>query len=208
MTATVTSLALHQGGELDVERARAILARCRSVDQARDIRDKARAIEVYQRAHIASREAQQDAAEIVLRAERRLGELIAETEKPKGGRPSKTHNATLGVSLADRGITLMQSSRWQRLARVPESDFEAHVAAVRARGERLTTASAVRLASEQPRSRPEPDDFHPMISLGILREALLAKIAAVTAEWPASAATLVPELLRDLAEEMERDHVG
>jgi hypothetical protein len=40
------------------------------------------------------------------------------------GRPSKVSN---NPTLSDQGITRDQSSRWQRVAAVPEAVFEAHV---------------------------------------------------------------------------------
>lgn len=59
------------GGLLKVEQARQLLAECRRVDDAKLIRDKAQAIAAYLRQQNASAEAQNDAAEIKLRAERR-----------------------------------------------------------------------------------------------------------------------------------------
>lgn len=52
-----------------------------------------------------------------IRAERRAGELLAGMEK-HNGRPQKaSHDVT--VSLADLGVTRMQSHRWQTVARIP-----------------------------------------------------------------------------------------
>ena len=58
--------------------------------------------------------AQNEAADLKLRAERRLGQLLGETVRHEGGRPSKqSHAATV---LPD-GISKTQSSRWQLAAR-------------------------------------------------------------------------------------------
>jgi phage N-6-adenine-methyltransferase len=139
------------GTELDVERAAALLAQARSVDEVREIREKARAIEVYQRMRGASLSAQQDAAEIVLRAERRLGELcavVAEKSQTAGLKRGPRPDSPSGrEKLGDLGIAHHESSRWQKLAAIPEPVFEQHVAAVRMKGERLTTAGTIAATS-------------------------------------------------------------
>jgi len=75
------------------------------------------------------------AAEIRVRAERKCGELLADLPKNKGaafeGNPGKG-DARLPEgttqTLADLGISKRQSSEWQKLAAVPEEDFEAAIA--------------------------------------------------------------------------------
>jgi hypothetical protein len=64
---------------------------------------------------------QQDAAEIKLRAERRLGELLAEKVGHSGGSPSHRER-----NLPD-GVTHNQSHRWQKVASVEAPDFERYV---------------------------------------------------------------------------------
>jgi hypothetical protein len=85
---------------------------------------------------------QNNAAEIVLRAERKAGEMLATMEKGVGGRPGKTGNTTLPVSQkpSDLGVEKMQSSRWQAIARVSGEQFETYLADKRAEGEEITTA--------------------------------------------------------------------
>lgn len=140
------------GGLLKVEEACQILATCKSTDEAKSIRDKAEAIRVYLRSQKASAEAQNDAAEIKLRAERRLGELIAEQEKAKGtrglGRPVKGGHTKRppndAPTYAEQGYSKQQAARWQQVAEVPGKTFEAHLATLRRAGERVTTAALVR----------------------------------------------------------------
>jgi hypothetical protein len=99
------------------------------VDEVKEMMDQATAIEVY--AHQSQNiEAERQACEIRMRATRRLGQLLAEREKAKGGRPPETPAVTEGVKpLADLGITHKQSHRYQKLAEVPEDDFEAALTA-------------------------------------------------------------------------------
>jgi hypothetical protein len=93
----------------------------------------ATAIEVY--AHQSQNiEAERQACEIRMRATRRLGQLLAEREKPKGS-PGNQYTGPLARSdgsktLADIGITRDQSSQFQKLAAVPEDDFEAALTAL------------------------------------------------------------------------------
>jgi hypothetical protein len=66
-------------------------------------------------------DARNDAAEIVLNAERRLGEMLAEMGKQKPGQyQQRLHHATVAPSLTDLGIENTQSHRWQLEAAVPE----------------------------------------------------------------------------------------
>jgi F0F1-type ATP synthase membrane subunit b/b' len=68
------------------------IAACRRVDEAKEIRDKARAIEVYA-AQALNRDAERQAAEIRVRAERRTGKLLKEMkqsgERSAGHKPKK-----------------------------------------------------------------------------------------------------------------------
>jgi hypothetical protein len=91
--------------------------------KVKPIRDKAIALEMYAK-QAKNTEAERRACEIRLRAERKAGVLLAKSDKAKGGRPSKTGNATEPV-LADLGISKKQSSAWQKLGAVPQSEFDA-----------------------------------------------------------------------------------
>lgn len=111
-----------------------MLAQCLRVDEAKAIRDKAEAIKAYLRQQNASRESQNDAAEIKLRAERRLGELTAEQEKAKGAKGIGTaagvrsQRATTPVpTYAEQGFTKQQAARWQDVAKIPGPKFEAFI---------------------------------------------------------------------------------
>ena len=60
---------------------------------------------------------QVDAAEVVLWAERRLGEFCRDREKATGGQPyqrSTGDGVSLVPTLAELGISKMQSHRWQK----------------------------------------------------------------------------------------------
>jgi hypothetical protein len=73
------------------------------------------------------KEIQDDIAEIVIEAEARAGELLKESaetgerETRGGNRKSNSHDVSLKKTLADMGIEYMQSSRWQKVSAIPES---------------------------------------------------------------------------------------
>lgn len=133
----------------------AIIA-CHSVDEVKDIRDQAMAIQIYQR-QARNIDAEKKACEIRLRAERRCGQLLKEREMAKGaqGSGSNQHEvrsqlATAPETLSDLGISKTQSSRWQKLAAIPEEDFEATFA-----GPAKPTTTGI-LAAHRAASAPPP----------------------------------------------------
>jgi hypothetical protein len=113
------------------------IATAYQVDEVKDIRDRAIALEHYSRlAH--NVEAERQCCEIRLRAERKAGELLRDMEKAKGatGNPGgrgapivRSQSTTAQPTLAELGISRDQSSKWQRLADVPEAEFEAALTA-------------------------------------------------------------------------------
>jgi N6-adenosine-specific RNA methylase IME4 len=119
------------------EAARAALAEARTVDEVKDIHDKAEAMRAYGRM-AKDTQLEMDAAELRLRAERRLGVLLSTMPKHRGGRPAeKTRSESEQVSelikLEDIGIDRKLSSRSQKVGGIAERAFEAVVANVRQR---------------------------------------------------------------------------
>lgn len=112
--------------------------------KARELLD----IRTYFRQQRGSSEAQNHAAELKLRAERRLGELLRETVQ--AGNPQLSQGETIGR--LPEGISRMQSHRWQRAANLPEPAFEAYVSDTRPEKE-LTSSDVQRLAREHLRAQ-------------------------------------------------------
>src|SRR2546430_2275923 len=98
MTTTDLALNIPSSSPLArLETARRLLAEVRSVDDVDDakaIHDFAEAARVYARQARMGLEAQNDAAEIRLRAERKLGELLASMDKHPGGNLNRSQPAT------------------------------------------------------------------------------------------------------------------
>jgi hypothetical protein len=105
------------------------IAACYSVDEAKEIRDRAEALEVYAK-EANNLDAERKACGIRIRAERRVGELLKDMKQNgqrhsgHGDQKSESSHATPIQTLEDFGITRDQSSKWQQLADVPEQTFE------------------------------------------------------------------------------------
>ena len=100
------------------------------VDEVKDIRDKAIALETYAR-QAKNVEAERQACEIRLRAERKAGHLTKQLEKAPGARTdqeplgSMQRGRTKREALEAAGVTTDQAHRWEKLAGIPEDRFEA-----------------------------------------------------------------------------------
>jgi hypothetical protein len=130
------------------------LAEANSVDEVKAIHDKAEAIRAYAR-QAKNRQLEADAAEIRIRSEWRLGQLLIEQKKTvglnKGGRPERGTVTETGSdmepvdvpTLAEIGIDKKLSMRAQKLAKVEKPEFEEMVAEWRERvdyeNRRITT---------------------------------------------------------------------
>lgn len=119
------------------------------IDEVKDIRDKALAIEVYSR-QAKNVDAEQHACEIRLRAERKVGKLLSEMEKAKGGKSEqklyRSHDSTGNKSLKDMGISKNQSSKWQKLGKIPDEEFEEKLQ----KGAKPTTHGMIKKEKKEP----------------------------------------------------------
>lgn len=140
-------------------RARLELQKAKTIDEVRAVLDAAERLRLYLRQVDESLEMQNDAAEIKLRAERRAGEMLKEgaekgsRDQGKGGnRKSQSHDVTVKPATLDEiGISKMQSSRWQAIASIPESEFEQAIQETKEAGGELTEAEMLRVAKGERR---------------------------------------------------------
>ncbi len=145
-----------------IDKARAALAQAQTLSDIGAVREIAERARRYASAAKLGREAENHAARLRIEAERKAGALLAETEKQAGQRtPVESRSVT--PRLQDLGVTKKQSSDWQRIARVPDDVFEAHVEQVQRKGDALTTSGVVQVARQIEKERraserkPAPD---------------------------------------------------
>lgn len=141
------------------EQARTALAAVHSYDEVKDIMDQAERAAVYARQANDS-ELIKYATEIRVRAQRKAGEMLAQTEKSRGAAgigPIALHAMERNrPTLAEMGITHNQSSNWQALASMSEEHFEATVEAAKDTAGEVTTAFMLREAKRcRPHGKPK-----------------------------------------------------
>ncbi len=116
-----------------------------SFEQVREIAATADALKAYQRSIGSAQDALDAATEIKLRAERRMGSELAGVVRPGGDRRPLSSTTTMVPKLDEIGVTRDQSSRYQKLAEIPQPVFEETVEALKERGD-LSGASVKRVA--------------------------------------------------------------
>jgi len=165
-------------GLVEVSRLRQALAQTDDLDVLKEWRDQAETIRHYVKQRGGDYQKQNDAAEAKVRIERKLGEVLAGMAMHVGGRPETTGDMMSPVkdeptlagmsmntgelyrgnmmlprgnesTLADIGISKMQSSRWQLGAELDEDVFEGYLAKQWGDGNEITSADILRLARRQ-----------------------------------------------------------
>jgi N6-adenosine-specific RNA methylase IME4 len=131
--------------------AKQLLAETRDFTTILNIHDKAVAAQAWAKARNADEVAMQ-AVEVKLRAEHKAGEFLQEMKKEgilsKGGRKAYSANRGQDVSsdkptLPSLGVEQKESSRWQRIANIPEAEFEEWLALAKKRTQSALLALAM-----------------------------------------------------------------
>ena len=161
------------------DKAKAELALAGDIDTIKDMRDKAEAIRAYMKQAKESLEIQNRAAEIKIRAERRGGEILG--GMVKAGNPQLSHDGTIKVS--DIGITRNTSSRWQKMATLPEEKFEAYISESNDLESEITTAGVLRLVKRMDRDEPD-QKFSETLAVSDLEDLAGQKFGTVYADPP------------------------
>lgn len=126
-----------------LDRAVAALAEARTIPEVKELLDIAAAAQEYARRVKLSQDVIDHATEIRIRAERRLGELLRETYRARGGGDKRspdhlslpsTGDPSGAPTLADLGVSRDLSSRAQRLAGLDDEEFEERIVAGKAEG--------------------------------------------------------------------------
>ena len=145
-------------------KARKMLAEAKSLDDWQGVRSTSKAVLEWAKAQRdMGMEARNEASEIMLIAERRIGKMLQVFPKHEGGRPSETSTTREPVStLADVGIGKKQSSRWQSMARVPEEQFRLWVDETREAGKELTEGALIKLGRQGQHRKEWAGDLDPI----------------------------------------------
>lgn len=128
------------------------MAEAKTLGEVKNIVDIAEAARTYARAAKMGLDAQNHAAEIKLRAERKAGEMLGRLERGQGGRTDLQLHSSLERSseyrtvLTESDIAPTTAHRWQTVAAIPDEVFEQHIAETVAERAELTSAGVLRVA--------------------------------------------------------------
>lgn len=114
---------------VSMKRASTALAEAKTIQQTKKILDVAHAAEIYAKRQHLGEEAMEIALAIKVEALRKLGEMLQAAPKATGAKgvgpiavPKENRNAA--PTLAELGLTKKESAIAQKLAALPEKDFE------------------------------------------------------------------------------------
>lgn len=154
----MVELALSVIGNLDKAKA---LVKEANLSQAKEIISEAEALRVYAEQANKGLEIQNQCAEIKLRAERRVGELLLKMERatPQTANPTGLpmsnvgHGSEYGEALYELKTTRQDAHRWQIESSVPEEVFERYITQTKAKSEEITSKGVLALAIRIKRQR-------------------------------------------------------
>lgn len=132
-------LAIRESDLLAIEKVAEALERCVAFDEFRDVRDTATLMRLFLRERKASLASQNRAAEVRLRAERRMGEILRAL-KIRRGRKSEADPVDVNPALSEIQVTEKESSVWQRLSKLDPAVFEKRIALANENSIELRTA--------------------------------------------------------------------
>jgi len=149
---------------VSMQRASLALVEAKTIQQTKKIMDVAAAAEIYARRQKLGQEAEDLAASIKVEALRKLGEMLQTAPKARGAKTvggDKRSGGTVSAppeddapTLADLGLTKKESAVAQKLAALPEAEFQqvrdGHVAVSKA-------IAAVTAAKPRPVAPTEPE---------------------------------------------------
>lgn len=135
---------------ITLSKAQLALAECKTAMEAKQVADIAEAARVYLERTNASIETVNRATEVRLLAERQMGAFLKTMPKAKGGAHHHSEDSPKAPSItvkpertvktmAEIGITHNQAERAQKLADIPEPEFQERIAVAKASEGKLTT---------------------------------------------------------------------
>lgn len=142
------------------------VAAAKTVDEIKKVRNEAEAIRAYAK-QADDRELELDAIEIRLRAERRLGQMLAKQKATVGlakgaarkgvGKRGSAANPRSEITYRDLGIKKRLANEARKFAALSERDFEKSIAAWRTEGTGRVTLKL--LQTKEPNPEPTPSEI-------------------------------------------------
>ena len=129
------------------------LEQARTVDEVKDLRDKAEAVKAYARKAKLGHSIVVEASLIKVSAERKLGEMLQAAELAKAAPGNQYTGKVAGndtpPTLEQLGISKSDSSRLQKIAGLPDTVFQKYLDDSTASQKEPTTAGLLRIADQQ-----------------------------------------------------------
>ena len=138
-----------------LDQAKTFIAESTDLSELLDFKNKVDAGLLYaKRSNL--HEAQNELAEVKLRIDRRLGQILTDKPKQHGARPADTTGLQTATpsTYKDIGIEKTEAHRLQQVASVPEEKFEAYVVDTQKAEKEITTADVLRLAKKENMAEP------------------------------------------------------
>lgn len=151
--------------------ARRLLAEASTVEQVKDVRNRAQALRAYVQKAQLGQQIEVEVAVLRLRAERKLGKVLLRLPLAKAasgnqytGRLDRDQGNSGPIFLRDLGITHADSSRAQRVASLPDQVFENFLKIQSNTGKPPTIAAVLRLVRGNPKpAAPVTDSAPPVV---------------------------------------------
>ena len=158
-----------------LSQARIALGKARTIDEIKDLRDKAETIKAYAKKAKLGKDIVIEASVIKVEAERRLGQVLSEADLAQAApgnqyapKPTPPPDQPGQIRLVDLGVTKSDSSRAQQIARLPEDVFRKVITDSVDDGREVTTAQLLRLAKQRhAETEPKPDIATSRCSAGV-----------------------------------------
>lgn len=164
-----------------LDKATQMLAEAKSLDEIKYIVDIAEAARTYARAAKLGLDAQNNAAEIKIRAELKAGELLSQLERGKPGvKPqlldTVSNNSEYKEIIDDNDIGYRTASRWQKLAGIPEKTREQYIAQVKDAGLELTTKGLLSSANVHVSQNTGESEWYTPVEYILSAKAVMGRI--------------------------------
>lgn len=138
------------------ERGAVLLSQATTLQKAKELKDLSLTAAEWARRKGAGEDAIQYCRAYALEAERKIGEMLAETERARGAAAPKSnavHPGNRVETLAELGITKKESANAQKLAALPVETFQEVKAGKKSRAKAIAETKS---AKPKPKREPEP----------------------------------------------------